>query len=64
MAQTFQKPKRLYFFDAARGGGDVERNNPELLEKMLTLTNTIDTYDADSVYNMDKTGLCFPLLLS
>jgi hypothetical protein len=42
--------------------GEVDKDNPELLDKLTTLYNVIDNYDPDNVYNMDDTGLFYRVL--
>jgi DDE superfamily endonuclease len=42
--------------------GEVDRDDLELLDKLTTLCNIIDNYDADNVYNMDEAGLFYGVL--
>ena len=43
-------------------GAEVNRNDPDLLQALENLYTLINQYDAENVYNMDKTGLFFRLL--
>lgn len=43
-------------------GGEVDKDNPELLAELNGLNALIDQYDSENVYNMDETGLFFRLL--
>ena len=42
-------------------GGEVDKNDPELLRTLEQLETLIDTYDIENVYNMDETGLFFSM---
>jgi Tc5 transposase DNA-binding domain len=39
--------------------GEVDKDDPDLLERLTTLCNRINNYNADNVYNIDKTGLFY-----
>lgn len=43
-------------------GGDVDKNDPELLKALDDLGSIIDQHDPSCVYNMDETGLFVWLL--
>ena len=43
-------------------GGEVDKEDPVLLEKLRQLETLIETYDYDNVYNMDETGLFYRLI--
>jgi hypothetical protein len=43
-------------------GGDVDKNDPELILKLRKLEETIDTYDVENIYNMDETGLFYRMV--
>ena len=40
-------------------GGEVDKNDPALLEQLENLYNIIKEYDAEHVYNMDEPGLFY-----
>ena len=44
------------------GGGEVNKDDLELLAALSKLYVVIEQYDPENVYNMDETGLFFPLL--
>ena len=43
-------------------GGEVNKEDPALLEKLNKLYDEIITYDADRIYNMDETGIVFRMI--
>jgi len=43
-------------------GGEVDKNDPVLLQKIKELKNIIAGYDLKNVYNMDETGLFFRVI--
>lgn len=43
-------------------GGEVDRNDPEIIEALQELGSVIDQYDPSCVYNMDETGLFYRLI--
>ena len=43
-------------------GAEVDKDDPVLLEQLDGLYRTISQYDAENVYNMNKTGLFFRIL--
>lgn len=43
-------------------GGEVDRNDPKLLEALHRLESIISTFKPENIYNMDETGLFFCLL--
>ena len=47
----------LNFMNLCGEGGDVNKNDPELLQAIDDLGSIIDQYDPSCVYNMDETGL-------
>jgi Tc5 transposase DNA-binding domain len=42
--------------------GEIDREDPDLLDSLSTLCEIIDNYDAENVYNMDETGLFYRVL--
>jgi hypothetical protein len=46
-----------------REGVEVNKNDLELLAALEELYEIIMQYDLENVYNMDKTGLFFQLLM-
>ena len=43
-------------------GGEVDKDDPVLLEKLRQLETMIKKYDNDNIYNMDETGLFYRLI--
>ena len=43
-------------------GGEVDKNDPVLLQQLDELMDLIDTYEYQNMYNMDETGLFYRLL--
>ena len=43
-------------------GGDVDKNDPQLLESLNKLYGVISHYPPERVYNMDETGLFYKLI--
>eukprot|EP00559_Dactyliosolen_fragilissimus_P002259 CAMPEP_0184859602 /NCGR_PEP_ID=MMETSP0580-20130426/4594_1 /TAXON_ID=1118495 /ORGANISM="Dactyliosolen fragilissimus" /LENGTH=156 /DNA_ID=CAMNT_0027356337 /DNA_START=48 /DNA_END=518 /DNA_ORIENTATION=+ len=40
-------------------GGEVDKDDPVLLEKICQLETLIENYNYDNIYNMDETGLFY-----
>ena len=43
-------------------GGEVDKDDPVLLEQLRQLETLIETYDYNNIYNMDETGLFYRLI--
>ena len=43
-------------------GGEVNKEDPALLEQLNKLYDEIKAYDADRIYNMDETGIFFRMI--
>ena len=60
--QNFQKRFNIEAMLLHEEGGEVNRNNPVLLQQLQELMSIIDEYEYKNVYNMDEMGLFCQLI--
>ena len=58
----FRDRKKLQGVNLHGEGGEVNKEDPALLEQLNKLYDEIKTYDADRIYNVDETGIFFIMI--